>query len=150
MTENNTPDLSLWRFLDGAASISASMLLSVAFNVCASCNGIPVLGQLEALTNQEDGIIITATLLLFPATATLYGVFRMFFAAKQAAERKARERERQERERERQTHERGCREGIKEGVITGRQTERERISAALEQHGVQLTPEIAKILAGDE
>ena len=143
MTESNTPNLSLWRFLDGAASISASMLLSVAFNVCASCNGIPVLGQLEALTNQEDGIIITATLLLFPTTATLYGVLRMFFAAKQAAEqaakRKARER-----------YERGRKEGIEEGVIAGRQTERERISAALEQHGVQLTPEIAKILAGDE
>lgn len=70
----------------------------------------------------------------------------MFFAAKQAAERKARERERRERERERQTHERGRQEGIK----AGRRTERERISAALEQHGVQLTPELAKILAGDK
>ena len=150
MTEHNTPDLSLCRFLDGAASISASMLLLVAFNVCSFCNGVPVLGQLEALTSREDGIIITATLLLFPTTAALYGVFRMFFAAKQAAERKARERERQERERERQTHERGRREGIKEGIRSGRRTERERISAALEQHGVQLTPELAKILAGDD
>lgn len=59
----------------------------------------------------------------------------MFFAAKQAAERKAQERQ----ERARQ-----------EGSIAGRQTERERISAALEQHGVQLTPELAKILAGDD
>lgn len=146
MTENNTPDLSLRRFLDGAASISASMALSVAFNVCHFCDGVPALGQLEALTNREDGIIITATLSLFPTTAALYGVFRMFFAAKQAAERKARERERRERERERQTHERGRQEGIK----AGRRTERERISAALEQHGVQLTPELAKILAGDK
>ena len=136
MTENNTPDLSLWRFLDGAASISTSMALSVAFNVCHFCDGVPVLGDLEALTNQEDGIIITATLLLFPTTAALYGALRMFFAAKQAAERKARER--------------GRREGIKEGLKAGRQTERERINAALEQHGVQLTPELAKILAGDE
>ena len=63
----------------------------------------------------------------------------MFFAAKQAAERKARERERRERER-----------GRREGIKAGRQTERERISAALEQHGVQLTPELAKILSGDE
>ena len=68
----------------------------------------------------------------------------MFFAAKQAAERKARER--QERERERQTHERGRQEGIE----AGRRTEREHINAALEQHGVQLTPELAKILSGDE
>ena len=136
MTENNTPDLSLWRFLDGAASISASMLLSVAFNVCVSCNGIPVLGQLESLTNQEDGIIITATLLLFPTTAALYGVFRMFFAAKQAAERKARER--------------GRNEGIQEGIRAGQRTERERINAALEQQGLELSPELARILAGDD
>ena len=140
MTENNTPDLSLWRFLDGTASISASMLLSVAVNVCASCNDIPVLGQLEALTNREDGIIITATLLLFPATVALYGVLRMFFAAKQAAERKARERGRRE----------GIQEGLQEGIRAGQRTERERINAALEQHGVELTPELAKILAGDD
>ena len=70
----------------------------------------------------------------------------MFFAAKQAAERKARERRRQERERERQTHERGRREGIK----AGRRTERERISAALEQQGVELTPELASVLAGED
>ncbi len=134
MTENNTPDLSLWRFLDGAASISASMLLSVAFNVCASCYGLPVLGYLGALTNREDGIIITATLLLFPTTATLYGVLRMFFAAKQAAERKARERERRERER-------GRKEGIK--------AEREQISKMLEQQGVSLSPELARRLTSD-
>ena len=136
MTENNTPDLSLWRFLDGAASISTSMLLSVAFNACSFCDGVPVLGDLETLTNREDGIIITATPLLFPTTAALYGVFRMFFAAKQAAERKARERGRRE----------GIQEGLEQGIRTGRRSERERITAALEQHGVQLTPELARIL----
>ena len=52
MTESNTPDLSLWRFIDGAASVSASMLLSVALNVCASCHGIPVLGDPGALANR--------------------------------------------------------------------------------------------------
>ena len=70
----------------------------------------------------------------------------MFFAAKQTAERKARERRRQERERERQTHEGGRREGIK----AGSRTERERISAALEQQGVELTPQLAGILAGED
>ena len=109
-----------------------------------------LLGHLEALTNREDGIIITATLLLFPTTATLYRVLRMFFAAKQAAEQAAKRKARERQERERQTHERGRREGIKEGIKSGRRTERERISAALEQHGVQLTPELAKILAGDD
>ena len=60
----------------------------------------------------------------------------MLFAAKEAVERKARER--------------GRREGIQEGIRAGRQTERERLVAALEQQGVQLTPELARILAGDD
>lgn len=66
MTEHNTPDRSLWRFFDGASSVSASMLLSVAVDVCAICNSLPLLGYLVALTNRDDGIIIMATLLLFP------------------------------------------------------------------------------------
>ena len=32
------PNTALWRFFDGAASISASMLLSIAVNACAFCN----------------------------------------------------------------------------------------------------------------
>ena len=40
MTED-VPNASLWRFFDGAASVSASMLLSVAVNICAFCNGLP-------------------------------------------------------------------------------------------------------------
>ena len=51
----------------------------------------------------------------------------MFFAAKEAVARKARER----------------------GWQEGRQEERARISKVLEQHGVTLTPELAKSLAGD-
>ncbi len=51
----------------------------------------------------------------------------MFFAAKEAVEKKSRERGRQE----------------------GRREERARISKVLEQHGVTLTPELAKSLAGD-
>lgn len=139
MTEHNTPDRSLWRFFDGAASVSASMLLSVAVDVCAICNSLPVLGYLEALTNRDDGIIITATLLLFPTTV-LYGVFKLFFAAKEAVERKARERGRNE----------GIQQGLREGIRAGQRTERKRINAALEQQGLELSPELAKILAGDD
>ena len=128
MTDDR-PNTALWRFFDGAASVSASMLLSVAVNACAFCNGLPVLGYLEELTNQDDGIIITATLLLFPTATALYGVFRMIFAAKQAAERKARER--------------GRREGIREGI----REERERIGKILEEQGVVLSPELAERLA---
>ncbi len=129
------PNTALWRFFDGATSVSASMLLSVAVNACAFCNGFPLLGYLAALTNREDGIIITATLLLFPTTAALYGVSRMFFAAKEAAERKARERQRQAREH-------GREEGIRE--------ERKRIGRILQEQGVELTPELTRKLAGDD
>ncbi len=124
MTDDRA-NTALWRFFDGAASVSASMSLSVAVNACAFCNGLPVLGYLEELTNRDDGIIITATLLLFPTTTALYGVFRMIFAAKQAADRKARER--------------GRKEGIRE--------ERERIGKILEEQGVVLSPELAERLA---
>ena len=124
MTDDR-PNTALWRFFDGAASVSASMSLSVAVNACTFCNGLPVLGYLEELTNRDDGIIITATLLLFPTATALYGVFRMIFAAKQAAERKARER--------------GRKEGIRE--------ERERIGKMLEEQGVVLSPELAERLA---
>ena len=130
MTEDR-PNTALWRFFDGAASVSASMLLSVAVNTCAFCHGFPLLIYFAALTNREDGIIITATLLLFPTTTALYGVFKMFFAAKEAAERKARERQRQARE-----------EGIRE--------ERKRIGRILQEQGVELTPELARRLAGDD
>ena len=126
--QNDDRNRSLWRFFDGAASVSASMALAVALNSCVSCDGRPLLGYLYGLTNREDGVIITATLLLFPTTAALYGGFKLFFAAKEAVERKARER--------------GRREGIA--------AERERIAKILEAHGASLSPELAQRLAGDE
>ena len=60
----------------------------------------------------------------------------MFFAAREAVEKKARVR--------------GRREGIEEGICTGRRAERERITRMLEENGVVLPPELARILAGDE
>lgn len=130
--ENDDRNRSLWRFFDGAASVSASMALAVALNSCVSCDGLPLLGYLYGLTNREDGVIITATALLFPTTATLYGGFKLFFAAKEAVERKARER------------------GRREGIEAGRQAERERIIKILEAHGASLSPELVKDLAGEE
>lgn len=119
---------SLWRFFDGAASVSASMLLAVLLDGCALCGRLPALDVIQRLTDQEDGIIIVATLLLFPTTAGLYGVFKMFFAAKEAVERKARERGRQE----------------------GRREERELIAKELAQSGVTIPPELARRLAGND
>ena len=129
--ENSSAARPMWRFFDGSVSVSISMLLSVALNYCAFCAGVPVLGFLRELTNREDGIIIVATLLLFPTTAMLYGGFKVFFAAKEAVENKARQK------------------GREEGRQEGRQEERARISKVLEQHGVTLTPELAKSLSGD-
>ena len=75
------------------------------------------------MSSGEDGVIIVATLLLFPTTVAIYGGFKMFFAAKEAVEKKARER--------------------------GRKEERERISKILEQQGVPLTPELVRTLSGE-
>lgn len=135
MNEDNR-NAAAWRFFDGAASVSASMLLSLTLNICTLCHDLPVLGYLGHLTNRDDGVIITATLLLFPVTAALYGVFKMLFAAKEAVERKSRER--------------GRREGIEEGLEAGRRNERERIAHVLREQGIEITPELAKTLAADE
>jgi hypothetical protein len=103
------------------------MLVAVALNNCAFCEQLTVLGFLKELTSREDGTIIVATLLLFPTTVAIYGGFKMFFAAKEAVEKKARERGRRE----------------------GRREERERISKVLEQQGVPLSPELVRVLSGE-
>ena len=88
--------------------------------------GLPLLSLLASLTERENGIIIVATLLLFPTAAALYGGFTVFFAAKEAVERRAKEK--------------------------GRQAERERINKVLAETeaGVVLTPELIKKLAGED
>ena len=100
--------------------------------VCFACDELPVLGQLHRLTRWEDGVIIVATLLLFPTARALFGGVAVFFAAREAV------------------HgyflERGRKEGLKEGQKVGQQAERERIKRELAQRGIDLTPELAKIL----
>ena len=118
---------SLWRFIDGSLSITVSMALAVAISRCQSCAGLWGIGFLKELTEQDDGVIILGTLLLFPTTLTLYGVLQMWFAAKEAVEKRATERGRRE----------------------GRQEERERISKALAELDVELPPEIARILSDE-
>lgn len=117
-----------WRFFDGAVSISFSMLLAVLLTGCTACDGAPLLGYLKMLTGWDDGVIITATLLLFPTSLAFYGGMIVFFAAKEFVEKRAMARGRRE----------------------GRREERERIQRALEARGVPLTPEQAKILAADD
>ena len=116
-----------WRTFDGSIAVSFSMLLAALLKLWKGAAGWPLVGQLHQMTQWEDGVIIVATLLLFPTALTLYGGFTMFFAAKEAVEKRAMER--------------GRREGI--------QAERERISRTLAQYGVPLTPEQLKVLSGE-
>ena len=125
--ETNGSNRSLWRFIDGSLAVSVSMLIAVAISNCGFCTGLWGIGFLKGLTDLDDGVIILATLLLFPATLALYGVLQMWFAAKEAVEKRATERGRRE----------------------GRQEERERISKTLAEHGVEIPPEVASILADE-
>ena len=59
----------------------------------------------------------------------------MFYSAKEFVEKRARRR--------------GYDEGYAEGLKEGRQAERERINREVAERGVQISPEMAKILAGD-
>ncbi|MXZ92585.1 MAG: hypothetical protein F4W95_10305 [Chloroflexi bacterium] len=120
-----------WRFFDGSIAISASMLFAVLLRACVSCNVLPVLGHLHRMTVWDNGVIIVATLLLFPSAALMYGGMKLYFAAREAVRKEFREKGRQE------------------GLAEGRKAERERIQRLLAQRGVPLTSELAEILAGE-
>ena len=93
-----------WRFFDGSVSVSASMLVAVLLNRCFVCDSRPIVGFLNTLTDGDDGIIVVATLVLFPTTLMLYGGATLIFAAKEAVERRARAKGRAD-ERKRILHE---------------------------------------------
>ena len=115
---------SLWLFLDGAAAFSFSMLISLILQrneIFAEWWGFHFVKE---LTHQNDGLMASTLLLLFPSTAVMYGGINMFFAAKEAVERKARARDERMRE-----------EGIDEGRL--------QILNALERRGIELPPDFA-------
>ena len=118
-----------WVMADGAASISASMLVAVLLNIIPSFAGLWGLGFLQELTGKQDGMIVVATLLLLPTSFIVYGVSQVIFAAKEAVERRAMEK------------------GRKVGLEEGRQEERERILRELERSGVEIPPEAARRIA---
>ena len=120
-----------WRTFDGSIAVSFSMLLAVLLKLWKGAAGWPLVGQLHQMTQWEDGVIIVATLLLFPTALALYGGFAMFFAAKEAVEKRAMER------------------GRRVGRQEGREAERARISKTLAQYGVPLTPEQVRALSGE-
>ena len=125
MDDNRDNSRIGWRFFDGSIAISASMLLAALLRGCVGCNGLPVLGQLHRMTGWDDGVIIVATLLLFPSAATMYGGMRLYFAAREAVRKEFREKGRQE--------------GRQEGREEGQKAERERIKKAIAEQGVELT-----------
>ena len=115
-----------WRLFDGSIALSISMLLAALLKVWEDAVHWPVVGLLHQMTGWEDGVIIVATLLLFPTALTLYGGFAMIFAAKQTVDYwfyKRAERQRKQ--------------------------ERERIFKVLEEQGIPLTPEQARAVVGD-
>lgn len=122
--EGNRPT---WRFFDGAVSISISMLLAVLLGDCRSCGNLPLLSYLKLLTERDDGVIIVATLLLFPTSMAFYGGMIVFFAARETVKAWAEKREMKQRE-------------------EGRRKERERIQKELAALGVPLTQEQEQIL----
>ena len=121
--ETSSGNRAPWRMFDGSVSVSVSMSLAALIKVWDGAAGRPVIGLLHEMTRWDDGVIIVAALLLFPTSITLYGVFAMIFAAKEAVEKRARKR--------------------------GRKEERERISKVLAELGVALTPEQARAVAGE-
>ncbi len=123
-----------WLMADGAASVSASMLVSVLINTILAMAGLWGFRFLQELTNKQDGMIVVATLLLLPTSFTVYGVSQVIFAAKEAVERRAMEK------------------GRRVGIQEGEQTERKRIERELTnlaKSGVEIPPEVARIIVRD-
>ena len=144
--ENDDGNRPGWRFVEGSVSVSVSTLLAILLSECA-CAGLPLLGYLSGLTARQDGVIIVATLLLFPTTLALYGGFAVFYAAKEFVEKRARRRGRAEGRVEGIAE--GIQKGHRQGRQEGRQEERERISQAAAARGVVISQELAEILADD-
>ena len=132
----------LWIFLDGSVSISFSMLLALLLNA-GWCDGAPALGWLAEVTRRDNGVIIVATLLLFPCTLLLYGGLKMFFAAKEAVERRAFQRG------QRAGIDQSINEGTDRGISRGRRQERARIAEILADEGTTVSPRLARYLADD-
>ena len=116
----------IWLFLDGAAAFSFSMLLSLIIQSNQIFAEVLVLRIVKDLTHQNDGLMASTMLLLFPSTAIMYGSVKMIFAAKEAVEKKA----------------------IAKGREQGREQERRRILNALKRRGIELPPDFDNDLNG--
>ena len=154
----------LWRIFDGSVSVSASMLLAALLKAWTGAANLPGIGLLYQMTRWEDGVIIVATILLFPTTATLWGGSELFFLAKERVERRYKERGIKEgipigrEEGIKIGREEGRKLGIQEGrrlererirqeedrqlmIEEGRRLERERIRQEMQERGIDYNPE---------
>ena len=122
---------ALWRIIDGSASVSASMLLAALLKAWTAAANLPGIGLLHQMTRWEDGVIIVATMLLFPTTAALWGGSELFFLAKERIEKRYKERGIKE----------GIPIGVEKGREEGRQEERERWEKWLKEQGIDARPE---------
>ena len=125
----------LWRIFDGSVSISASMLLAALLKAWTGVANLPGIGLLHQMTRWEDGVIIVATILLFPTAVALWGGSELFFLAKEHVEKRY----------EKKYTERGIKigreEGRKLGIEEGRRLERERIRQEMQERGIDYNPE---------
>ena len=119
-----------WAFVEGSISVSASIVMADAIARCERCGGWPVIQYFKRLTEQEDGVIIAGMALLFPTALIIYLGVQMIFSAYRDYKRWREAWEHEKRE-------------------EGREDERARQKRALEERGISLDPETAKILFGE-
>ena len=136
---NSDGNRTTWRFLDGSISVSASILLANAVSKCESCSGLPVIGLIKQLTEQDDGVLIAGTALLFPVAVILYGGINMVFMA-YAEYRRKRDARIREREALLEKARNEGRDEFREEVL-------ERARQVLREHNVSLTPEVERFLS---
>ncbi len=132
---NSDGNRTTWRFLDGSISVSASILLANAVSKCDSCGGLPVIGLIKRLTEQDDGVLIAGTALLFPVAVILYGGINMVFMAYAEYRRK-----RDARIREREAL-------LEKARNEGEEAFLERIRQMSRERNVSLTPEVEQLLS---
>lgn len=129
----------LWRIFDGSVSISASMLLAALLKAWTGAADLPGIALLHQMTRWEDGVIIVATILLFPTTTALWGGSELFFMAKERVEN--RYKKKYEKIYTERGREEGREEGRKLGIEEGRRLERERLRQAMQERGIDYNPE---------
>ena len=123
-----------WQFVEGAISVSASIIMADAIARCDRCGGWPVVGFFKRLTEQEDGVIIAGMALLFPTALSFCLGGKMVFSAYYEYKRR---------------RDALIDEVREEGREEGRKEERSRLKRELAEKGVTLSPEAEKVLFGE-